>query len=97
MPSALVIEENEEYVVIEAIAYSQGVKMWLLSQGKMVQVLSPDWFVEEMKEEIRQMGLFYDLFYRYNTYKYCFCKYNKDEEAGSQKCLCPSLFSLHFK
>ncbi len=52
LPTARVIERNGRTYTIEADVYGDGVKMWLLSQGRRVKVISPDDFVEEMKREV---------------------------------------------
>ena len=41
--------------IIEAVTYGEGIKMYLLSQGSWVKVISPPEFVEEMKREIEKM------------------------------------------
>lgn len=55
LPTAKIIERNGRTYTIEAEVYGDGIKMWLLSQGRRVKVIAPDDFVEEMKEEIEQM------------------------------------------
>lgn len=61
LPNGKVIKECEdESVVIEATAYDTGVIMWLLSQGKNVQVLSPPSFVEKIKLELESMQKRYE-------------------------------------
>lgn len=56
LPNSKVIKTFEDTsVIIEAVAYDTGVIMWLLSQGKNVQVLSPPSFVEKVREEIEGM------------------------------------------
>ncbi|MHC5957086.1 WCX domain-containing protein [Enterococcus gallinarum] len=56
LPNGKVIKRYEDdSVIIEATAYDTGVIMWLLSQGKNVQVLSPLYFVEKIKLEIESM------------------------------------------
>lgn len=54
-PVVRAVPFEDESVVIEATAYDTGVIMWLLSQGKNVQVLSPPSFVEKIKQEIGTM------------------------------------------
>lgn len=41
--------------LIEAETYGDGIKMWLLSQGAWVKVVSPAELVDEMKTEIEKM------------------------------------------
>lgn len=55
LPSARVIERNGRAYTVEADVYGDGIKMWLLSQGRRVKVIAPDDFVEEIKREIEQM------------------------------------------
>ncbi len=55
LPTARVIERNSRTYTIEADVYGDGIKMWLLSQGHRIKVISPTDFVEEMKEEIELM------------------------------------------
>lgn len=56
LPTAKIIERGKGEFLIEAETYGDGIKMWLLSQGSWVKVVSPEEFVEEMKEEIHKMG-----------------------------------------
>ena len=55
LPTAKVIERSSGRYLIEAEVYGDGIKMWLLSQGSWVQVVAPDEFVAEMREEIEEM------------------------------------------
>lgn len=45
--------------LIEAEVYGDGIKMWLLSQGSWVKVISPAEFAGEMKAEIGKMAELY--------------------------------------
>lgn len=60
LPTARIIERlgGKKYL-IEAEVYGDGIKMWLLSQGTWVKVVSPTDFVEEIKEEIKKMSSCY--------------------------------------
>lgn len=60
LPTAKIVSESEEGSVIEAEVYGKGILMWLLSQGKMVEVLKPGSFREEMKETLLEMVKKYD-------------------------------------
>lgn len=60
LPTAKIVSEKEEGSIIEAEVYGKGVLMWLLSQGKMVEVLKPGSFREEMKETLLEMLKKYD-------------------------------------
>lgn len=55
LPTARVIERSGRTYTIEADVYGDGIKMWLLSQGRRIRVISPDDFVEEMKKEIESI------------------------------------------
>lgn len=44
---------------IEADVYGDGIKMYLLSQGRWVKVLYPQEFVDEMKVEVEKMRMMY--------------------------------------
>lgn len=60
LPTAKIVSEKEEGSIIEAEVYGKGILMWLLSQGKMVEVLKPGSFREEMKETLLEMIKKYD-------------------------------------
>ena len=55
LPTAELISEDENGSIFEAELYGRGVMMWLLSQGKNIEVLGPESFREKMKQEIREM------------------------------------------
>lgn len=57
LPTARIIERmgGRKYL-IEAEVYGDGIKMWLLSQGAWVKVISPTEFVEEIKKELQSMS-----------------------------------------
>ena len=59
LPTAKIIERQGRKCLIESEVYGNGIKMWLLSQGAWVKVVSPEAFVEEMKNEISTMILMY--------------------------------------
>lgn len=56
LPTARVIERNGRTYTVEADVYGDGIKMWLLSQGRRIKVIAPDDFVEEMKKEVTAMA-----------------------------------------
>lgn len=61
LPTAKIIERlNGGKYLIEAEVYGDGIKMWLLSQGSWVKVVSPNGFVAEMRDEIKKMNNFYN-------------------------------------
>ncbi|WP_434432693.1 helix-turn-helix transcriptional regulator [Lactiplantibacillus paraplantarum] len=55
-PTAKVItaQSNHQQVLIEAEVFDTGAMMWLLSQGPRVRVVSPDSFVQKMKDVLRE-------------------------------------------
>lgn len=55
LPTAQIIEQREHEWIIDAEVYGKGVVMWLLSQGKMIEVLKPDSLRQEMKELLKEM------------------------------------------
>lgn len=59
LPTAKIIESYGKTYLIEAEVFGDGIKMYLLSQGSWVKVISPLNLVEEMGEEIRKM---YDIY-----------------------------------
>lgn len=61
LPTACIIERlGDRKYLIEAEVYGNGIKMWLLSQGSWVKAISPNDFVEEMKNEIQKMRDMYE-------------------------------------
>ena len=60
LPTAKIVSEKEGESIIEAEVYGKGILMWLLSQGKMVEVLKPGSFRDEMKETLLEMLKKYD-------------------------------------
>ena len=59
IPTAKIIQKNKNSCLIEAEVYGDGIKMFLLSQGHWVKVISPESFVAEMKDEINKMHALY--------------------------------------
>ena len=53
--SVMKLNKDGRTYTVEADVYGDGIKMWLLSQGRRVKVISPDDFVEEMKKEIERI------------------------------------------
>lgn len=60
IPTAKVVDTVDGRTIFEAEVFGDGIKMFLLSQGSWVEVLSPPSFVEEMKEEIANMQALYN-------------------------------------
>lgn len=59
LPTAKIIERNNGKYLIEAEVYGDGIKMWLLSQGAWIKVISPDSFVQEIKNELSTISALY--------------------------------------
>lgn len=57
LPTARQVNGTNEF---EAEVYGKGIKMWLLSQGKHIEVLSPASFRTEVKDELQQMLAMYE-------------------------------------
>lgn len=55
LPTAKIVETMGKTYLIEAEVFGDGIKMFLLSQGSWVKVLSPPKLVDEMKEEVMKM------------------------------------------
>lgn len=55
LPTARIISQTADEAIIEAEVYGKGIKMWLLSQGESLEVLSPESFRHEFKESIEKM------------------------------------------
>lgn len=59
LPNAKVIKEKQGEYVIDAVLFGKGIKMWLLSQGSSVEIISPNKFRQEMIETIEKMRNLY--------------------------------------
>lgn len=60
LPTAKIIERlGDGKYLIEAEVYGDGIKMWLLSQGAWVKVVSPDDYVAEMRTAIQKLSEYY--------------------------------------
>jgi len=59
LPTAKIIDKAAGTYTLEATVFGQGIKMFLLSQGAWVNVLSPPELVDEMRNEIQKMSAFY--------------------------------------
>ena len=56
LPTAKIIDRlSGNKYLIEAEIYGDGIKMWLLSQGAWVKLISPSDFVTELKAEVEKM------------------------------------------
>lgn len=59
LPNAKVVKEKQGEYVIDAVLFGKGIKMWLLSQGSSVEIISPNKFRQEMIETIEKMRNLY--------------------------------------
>lgn len=59
LPTANVIGRDEAGAIIEAEVYGKGILMWLLGQGRQVEVLSPDSLRQEMRNTLSDMLALY--------------------------------------
>ena len=55
LPTAKILSEMEDSYTIEAEVYGKGILMWLLSQGRNIEVLKPQSMREEMKKNLQDM------------------------------------------
>ena len=62
LPTAEIIGQKDGIYTFRAEVYGYGIKMWLLSQGSKIKVLSPQCLVEEMKQEAQIIKQLYLLF-----------------------------------
>lgn len=63
LPTARIIEREEEKYVIEADVYGKGIVMWLLSQGKNIRIISPVELYEGILKEIDEIKRVYEMTY----------------------------------
>lgn len=59
LPTARVIERTGRTYTVEAGVYGDGIKMWILSQGRRIKVVAPDDFVDEIKKEVDIISEYY--------------------------------------
>lgn len=62
LPTAHIIRQDSNSVVIEAEVFGRGIKMWLLSQAQYLEVLKPEDFRKEMRETVEAMAGIYKEF-----------------------------------
>lgn len=55
LPTAKIASKDDSGYIVEAEVYGKGILMWLLSQGKRVEVLKPNSMREEMKKLLQEM------------------------------------------
>lgn len=59
LPNANVVKEKDGEYIVNANMFGKGIKMWLLSQGSSVEVLSPKQLREDMIDTIEKMVMEY--------------------------------------
>lgn len=59
LPTAKIIKEEEKGTLIEVEVYGKGILMWILSQGKNIEVLSPKSIRDEMHNLLLEMLSYY--------------------------------------
>lgn len=55
LPTARIIRQCENEIIIEAEVYGKGILMWLLSQGSNIEVLKPDALRQEMRQRLLEI------------------------------------------
>ena len=55
LPTAKIVSQDANGYLIEAEVYGNGIVMWLLSQGNLVEVLAPQTLREEMLRVLTAM------------------------------------------
>lgn len=59
LPTAKIIEKTNEYYMVEAEVYGKGIVMWLMSQGKNVEVVKPKDLRIELKNQCIELLDYY--------------------------------------
>lgn len=59
LPTARIEEKEEHAYLISAEVYGKGIIMWLLSQGKKVEVIKPKSLRQDMKKQLEEMLVLY--------------------------------------
>ena len=59
LPTAKVIKTTDDYSMVEAEVYGKGIVMWLLSQGKNVEVIKPESLRNEIKGQLLDLLNYY--------------------------------------
>lgn len=55
LPTAKIIQEEEDGYILETEVFGKGILMWLLSQGSSVEVLRPESLRKEMRQLLMEM------------------------------------------
>lgn len=59
LPLSKVEKDGEGHYIVRSEVFGTGIKMWLLSQGRNIQLLSPQKLVDELSEEVAIMSDLY--------------------------------------
>lgn len=60
LPTAEVVSRDRQGAVIEAEIYGKGILMWVMSQGRYVELLSPKPLREELRQTLAEMLALYE-------------------------------------
>lgn len=60
LPMARIVDKVDGVSIIEAQTHGKGVTMFLLSQGRRIKVIEPEEFVDEIRDEIKDMCELYE-------------------------------------
>lgn len=55
LPTARIVGQHDNMVTLETEVYGDGIRMWLLSHGEYIKVISPAEFVSEMKATLQKI------------------------------------------
>lgn len=58
-PTARIVQAKEDGYIIEAKVMGRGCLMWLMSQGKSIEIIKPDSLREEMRGILSKLGTMY--------------------------------------
>lgn len=58
-PISKILDKSGDSYLVEAEVYGKGCLMWLLSQGENVELISPSYLRDEIKEEVSKMNDIY--------------------------------------
>jgi hypothetical protein len=67
LPTAKIIERKRKEYLLEAEVYGDGIKMFLLSQGTWVKVITPEEFVEEISKTVTEVASLYKIQMKYQS------------------------------
>lgn len=61
LPTAILEKNNHDGAIIQAEVFGNGIEMWLLSQGVMIEVLEPPALREKMRTSLSAMQRLYEI------------------------------------